>query len=339
MRKIVRLLWIAVVLLALSLVGGMVTISSYASPVSTTGAEDQIVVIPAGASQNEIGQILLEQGLVRSRWAFLAATRWLGYDGQLKAGEYRLSASSSLWEIIEKLYRGEVITYRLTIPEGYTAEQIRTQLLEAESLQGGQVESLFNDPGRVADWVPDERLAQLKSPLEGYLFPDTYQYTAGMSAADLVDMMLSRFRDLWNQERLAKLEALGLSIHEAVTLASIVEKEARLDEERPIIAAVYLNRLKRNMKLDADPTVLYALGKTPGEMLFYKDLEIDSPYNTYRYSGLPPGPIASPGLKSIDAVLNPADVPYLYFVARNDGSHEFAVNYAEHLQNVARYRQ
>jgi UPF0755 protein len=174
--------------------------------------------------------------------------------------------------------------------------------------------------------------------LEGYLFPATYTFPAGTTAREAVDVMVERFLDAWKPEWDARLQAMSISRHDAITMASIVEKEARKPEERPIISAVYWNRVKKGMRLQADPTVQYALPQHVARVL-YKDLDVDSKYNTYRNAGLPPGPIASPGEASIAAALSPADVPYLFFVARPDGGHEFRTTFAEHSKAIAKIEQ
>lgn len=325
-------------LVAVVLWAGSTAAWSLLSPMETSPARDVQVEVPAGASSRDIARLLEQDGLIRNQLAFRLLAKALGSDGKLKAGEYELSSGMTAWEIIEKMERGEVVTYSLTIPEGFSVAQIRQKMASTKMIDPTDFDRIRKDFTLVADWVPESGHSAISEPLEGYLFPETYTLTSGTDASQLVREMINRFRSIWTEERLEKLKARGLSLHQAVTLASIVEREAQLSAERPLIAAVYLNRLKLQMKLDADPTVLYALKKKPGEPLYRRDLDVELPYNTYRYAGLPPGPIANPGLASIDAVLNPADVPYLYFVSRNDGSHAFATSYRDQQKNVAKYQ-
>ncbi|MDI7248772.1 MAG: endolytic transglycosylase MltG [Bacillota bacterium] len=304
-------------------------------PVDTASGATVRVVIPAGSSVESIGEILYRSGLVRHPLVFRALVEWMGVSTRLRAGEYDLSPAMSLREIIRRLVKGEVVTYPFTVPEGFNVEQIadllaslgladRDRFLEAAS-RAELAPAPLPDPARV------------RYPLEGYLFPDTYRVPRGTSEPELVSLMVRRFQQVWEGELARKAAAQGISVHEVVTLASIVEKETGVPEERPLVAGVFWNRLKRGMPLQADPTVLYALGKV-GESPLRRDLQVDSPYNTYLYAGLPPGPIANPGEASLRAVLEPAAIDYLYFVARGDGTHHFSRTLREHLEAVRRYR-
>jgi UPF0755 protein len=235
--------------------------------------------------------------------------------------------------MLDAMQRGAVLTVPLTVPEGFTARQIADRVAAFSGV----------DPARVRELVDDSAFASalgVPGPtLEGYLFPDTYRFAEGLPPEDVLRAMVNRYRAWWTPERKARLEADALTERELVTLASIVEKEARVAPERPIIAGVYRNRLDRGMLLQADPTVQYALGE-PKERLLYRDIDAvaDHPYNTYTQPGLPPGPIASPGAASLEAALEPADVPYLFFVARPDGSHEFTRTAREHVNAKNRIR-
>lgn len=292
------------------------------------------VTIPPGASTAGIAARLAEAGVIRSPAAFRYLVRLRGSDGRLQAGTYLLGPGMSPPAIAAKLERGEVITVAFTVPEGLSAEEIARRLAARGLASEEELLAAFRDRGPVADLVPPE--LPVRYPLEGYLFPDTYRVAAGTPAAALAAAMVDRFRQVWTPALAARARELGLTPHQVVTLASIVEEEAQRPEERPVIAAVFHNRLRLGMPLQADPTVQYALRKY-GQRVLLADLEADSPYNTYRHGGLPPGPIASPGAAAILAVLHPAEVPYLYFVARPDGSHAFSVTLAEHRRNVARY--
>jgi UPF0755 protein len=236
--------------------------------------------------------------------------------------------------MLDQLERGSVQTVPLTIPEGFTLRQIGARIAAFTGDSPDSIRLLLGDPAFVSG---------LKVPgptLEGYLFPDTYRFADDLPARAVILALVERYREFWTLERRARLDSLGLTERELVTLASIVEKEARVGEERPVIAGVYWNRLQRGMLLQADPTVQYALGGEPRERLLYADIDsvAGHPYNTYTQPGLPPGPIASPGEAALDASLSPAEVPYLYFVARPDGSHEFTRTNREHINAKNRIR-
>lgn len=293
------------------------------------------VDIPAGASVESIGEMLHRAGLIRHPLVLRALVEWMGVATRLQAGEYDLSPAMSLREIISRLVRGEVVTYPFTIPEGYTVDQI-ADLLARHGL--ADRDRFLQAASRVelAPCPPPDP-GQVRYPLEGYLFPDTYRVRRGTSEAELVSLMVRRFQEIWNAGLAEKARARGISMHEAITLASIVERETGVPHERPLVAGVFWNRLQRGMPLQADPTVLYALGREGGTLL-RRDLEVDSPYNTYLYPGLPPGPIGNPGRAALLAVLEPASTDYLYFVARGDGTHYFSRTLGEHLQAIRRYR-
>jgi UPF0755 protein len=248
-----------------------------------------------------------------------------GRDRELKAGTYLFRRGASWNEVIDALTRGKGLVHPVTIPEGFALSSIAALLGRALSVPPESIVVAATDSAL-------RRRLDVPTPtLEGYLFPDTYTFADGTSPQEAVRMLVARFEKAWKPEWDAQLQALAMSRHDIITLASIIEKEARLAEERPVISAVYHNRLKIGMLLQADPTVQYALGKHVDRVL-YKDLEVDSRYNTYKHPGLPPGPIASPGAASIEAALFPANVPYLYFVAHPDGHHEFRQTFSEHTE-------
>jgi UPF0755 protein len=292
---------------------------------------------PAGAILERLEDegVLADAGLTRL-WLV-----WRLGDPPLHAGEYRFEGTASAHRVLDKLIRGEVVTHKVTLVEGQTLEETAATLAAAGFGDREAFERAMRDPAPIADLDP------VATDLEGYLFPDTYGFARGTSETEIVAALVRSARDRWARVEARRREAAGAepappaTVRELVTLASIVEKEARLDEERPRIAAVYANPLSRGIALYADPTVIFALkrlGRWDGN-LRRPDLELDSPYNTYRYPGLPPGPICSPGLASLLAAAAPADVPYLYFVSRNDGSHVFSETLAEHNRNVARWQK
>ncbi len=292
-------------------------------------------VVPSGATARDIAQILHEAGLIKSPVLFRLIAKYHGLDGRLKAGDYQLEAGLTMSEIVRRLEEGQVKTIAFTVPEGLTVVQV-AELLEQKGLVSkSEFLEAARDLSLVEEFLPAG--VQLGEPLEGYLFPETYHVGPDASAPEIVRLMLDTLKSHISADVSGKMAEMGYSLHEVLTLASIIEKEAVIDDERAIISGVYHNRLRINMKLDADPTVLYAHGRTHGS-LTYKDLDIESAYNTYRVSGLPPGPIASPGWKSIQAALYPAEVDYFYFVARDDSSHVFSRTLAEHNANVRRYQ-
>ncbi|WP_297058565.1 endolytic transglycosylase MltG [Thermosulfurimonas sp.] len=319
--------------LFLSLIVGLYLLGWYmeiTSPVSHKPAP-QVVFIPPDTPVKEVAHILKERKLIRSTWAFYLEGLRLGVLDKLKAGEYELSPHLSPAQILEKLARGEVITHIVTIPEGYNVWEIARLLDRAGLVSRREFLSLaFNATFAHSLGIPGPSV-------EGFLFPDTYYLVKGLSPAEIIKIMVSHFWKVWAKYE-KRAQEMGVSVYEVVTLASIVEKEAVFSREKPLIAAVYWNRLRRGMPLQADPTVRYALKRFRGR-LYYKDLRVANPYNTYRYPGLPPTPIANPGEDSLRAVLYPAKVPYLYFVSKGDGTHYFSSTYREHLRAVRRYRR
>ena len=296
------------------------------------GAE-RFVEIPQGTSTGAIGRRLAEAGVVPDTWTFRAAVWWTGRARALKAGEYRFEGLATPIDVVTQIAEGRVYSRALTFPEGLTLAEMAALF---ESRGFGSREDFLkaaSDPSLIKDLAPSAR------DLEGYLFPETYLLERTATAAQLVGRMVDRFRAVW-AEVTAGQAPEDLTPHQIVALASLVEKETAAPKERPLIAAVYRNRLRAGMAMQADPTVVYALmraGRYAGNIRKV-DLTIDSPYNTYRFPGLPPGPIAAPGRAALEAALTPADVRYLYFVSRNDGSHAFSATLTEHNANVQRFQ-
>jgi UPF0755 protein len=298
-----------------------------------TGSE-QFVEIPQGAGRRIIGERLVQGGVVRD-WLTFRVALWLTGEGRrLKAGEYRFDHPMTPADVIDKLARGDVFVIRLTFPEGLTSYEM-AKIFESHGLgTAASFVEAAKDVSIVRAIDPDA------TTLEGYLFPETYAVSRHTDAPKLVRLMAAQFEHAWTPELRAAAAERHLTAHQAVTLASIVEKETAQATERPAVAAVYQNRLKIGMPLQCDPTVIYALERagTYDGNIHKADLSIDSPYNTYKYPGLPPGPIASPGRPSLDAAVHPADVDYLYFVSRNDGTHVFARTLEEHNRNVKKFQ-
>lgn len=289
-------------------------------------------MIRNGATAGEIAKNLHQEGLIKNDQVFLIYARLTGNIDKMKAGQYLLTPSLNIPQIMDLIVKGKVATLSFTIPEGYHLRQIAEVLVK----QGITTEEDFWQAVREGDYDYSflQELPKSERRLEGYLFPDTYIIPVGMDIESVLDVMLKRFDHVYS--KLPPNET-GMTLHEVVTLASIVEGESRLDVERPSIASVFLNRLEIKMKLDSDATIQYLFDKRK-ERVLYKDLEIDSPYNTYRNRGLPPGPIGSPGEASLRAVLQPEQTNYLYFVAKKDGSgeHVFARTLEEHNANKRR---
>ena len=288
-----------------------------------SGSGEVRVLVPRGATLRVAAESLAKAGVVQNETAFRLYGMLRGSDRSIRAGTYVFKRGTSWGEVLDDLRGGKGLEHAITIPEGWSLIQIVPQLARVLEVPVDSVRAAVRDTALL------HRLDVPTPTLEGYLFPDTYVFPDGTTARAAIRVMVERFERVWQPEWNARLQALAMSRHDVMALASIVEKEARLPEERPVIAAVYLNRLKAGMLLQADPTVQYALGKHVARVLF-KDLEVESPYNTYKHTGLPPGPIASPGKPAIVAALNPANVPYTYFVAHPDGHHEFTTNFAAH---------
>jgi UPF0755 protein len=291
------------------------------------------VEVRRGQRTATILQQMQKAGVVRDQWIPLVYMQLLRRNDSLKAGVYEFTKPLSAVEVVDKLVRGEVVLKTITVREGLDRFAVG-KIFAAEGLgTEEQWNQATGEPDLIRDIAPDAE------SLEGYLFPDTYKFDPGTSAATIVKAMVANFRKHWGSE-LATITT-GLNPHQTVTLASIVETEARLPQERPVVASVYMNRVRRRMLLGADPTVIYAMklaGRWNGNIR-KADLQMASPYNTYRTPGLPPGPIANPGLASLRAAAAPATTPYLYFVARNDGSHVFATSNEEHNRNVEKYQR
>jgi UPF0755 protein len=290
--------------------------------------------VPAGAPFSDVADTLAERGLVRSPRLFSIYGRLRGDDQDIRAGRYSLEHGASWGEILEILTTGRVVTETVTIPEGFRLTQIAERLSAITEQPSDSVLAQLVEPGA------DTLLGVPGPGLEGYLFPDTYRFTPGVGVDVVVRAMVDRYHAFWTPERRERLDSTGLTERQLVTLASIVQAEARVADEMPRIASVYVNRLRRGMLLQADPTVLYALGG-PRDRLLYAAIDSvgDSPYNTYRRPGLPPGPIGAPGAAALEAALHPSGEAYLYFVARLDGTHVFSRTLAEHNRNVAEYHR
>ena len=294
------------------------------------------IIIPLNSTSASIAESLSENRLIKSSFAFVLYTRLKGLDSRLKAGDYLFRSNQSTPEIINQLVAGKETYRKVTIPEGYNVKQIAELLSNEKIIAKEAFYSEINSGTFDYDFLIE--YPDVRNKMEGYLFPDTYYFGRELSPHSVVDLMLRRFAEKMqtlNYKQRAQKE--GLTLHQALTIASMVEKEAKSAKERPIIAGVIENRLRRNMPLQVDATIQFALGRQEPK-LYYKDLEIKSPYNTYRNTGLPPGPIASPGEASLLAAVSPVKTDYLYYVAKPDGTHAFAKTLQEHTANMNKYQ-
>jgi UPF0755 protein len=331
MKKLAALV---LILLIAAGAGAWVLYSRANAPFRSYDAPELLVSIPQGTGTAAIGARLVETGVVRDTLTFRIAL-WLSGDARrLQAGDYRFDAPMTARQVIDKIARGDVDVLAITFPEGLTIAEM-SKIFDSSGL--GDAASFVKAAGQgmlIHDIDSDA------TNLEGYLFPDTYNVPRKTDASALVRLMVERYRKVAGELAGVEGASQGLTARQLVTLASMVEKETSRADERPVVAAVYLNRLRTGMPMQCDPTVIYALqraGRYDGN-LRRADLTFDSLYNTYRYPGLPPGPIAAPGRASLEAAIRPAQVEYLYFVSRNDGSHEFAATLSEHNRNVNRYQ-
>lgn len=287
----------------------------------------QTVVVRAGMDAAQIGRLLEAKGIISNAAVFHVAAKWHRLDGALQAGEYSFPPKATVADVIERLSRGQTNQVSLTIPEGWTVEQI-AQAIGNRGL--GDPAKVLAHAQKMAPYSYIPAVQQQKYRVEGFLFPDTYSLAKGMGEEEILRLLAAQFDQKLTADMRKRAEALGLSPYQLITLASIVEREAQREEERPIIAAVFLKRLQIGMPLQSCATIQYILGDPKAELTI-QDTQIQSPYNTYLIPGLPPGPVSNPGLASIQAVLQPTQHELLYFVARKDGSHIFSRTYAEHL--------
>ena len=335
MKKFLGLFLIAAIVAVLAAVaGGTMLWGRLHEPYKGYEEAEKFVEIPPGSGAADIRRRLIDAGVVRDDFTLRAALRWTGSSRGLQAGEYRFDRPMTAVEVVDKLSRGEVYGHRITFPEGLTVAEMAKIF---ESREFGTAREFVQAAGNAA---LVRELDPAASDLEGYLYPETYALPRKTPASRLVAMMVDRFKAAYTEDLRRQAEEQQLTTRQVVTLASLIEKETAKEEERALVAAVYRNRMRIGMGMQADPTVVYALqkaGRYDGNIR-REDLAFDSPYNTYRYPGLPPGPIAAPSAASLKAALNPSDAKYLYFVSRNDGSHVFAETLDEHNANVQEYQ-
>lgn len=304
---------------------------SYFKEPASLNAEPRMVLIGSGQTFDTVTRILHEKEIIQNPFKFKLIARIMNFDRNVKAGEYLLAASMSPEKILETLVDGKVYLYRISIPEGYTLNQIASLLDEKGVFNGTEFLKAANDS------TLTEQLGINAKNIEGYLFPETYFFAKDVSARNIISTMVKQFHITFNPIWEKRPADLTFSIHEIVTLASMIEKETGTEEERPLVSSVFHNRLNKNMRLQSDPTVIYGVEDFDGN-LSRKHLNTPTPYNTYTTSGLPPGPIANPGKASLEAAILPAETPYLYFVSKKDKTHFFSTNYDDHKEAVRKYQ-
>jgi UPF0755 protein len=332
MLKIVR---IALILAALILLVFISWFAFHFHHPNKGRTEEIIFEVKKGDTASGIAHHLKEKGLIRQEAIFVLGYKLFYSPHSLKAGEYAVRPPQSTKEILELIIEGRVVLHPITIPEGLTRREIALHLQSAASVSDeafltatDQVELIDDIDAKAID-------------LEGYLFPETYHFSKDFGVTDIVSAMVFQFRAVFDKEWQDRAEEIGMTVREVVILASLIEKETSLPKERELVSSVFHNRLAKGMKLDCDPTIIYALKQERRfeDRLRTKDLRYDTPYNTYLYPGLPPGPIANPGKESLRAALYPADTDYFYFVSRNDGSHHFSRTFREHQNAVIKYQK
>jgi UPF0755 protein len=292
----------------------------------------KVVMIPDGSTFQQVAALLERERLIKSRSVFVLFGKSQSAERKVHAGEYELNPGMTPAEILSKLLNGQVLLHPLTIPEGLTVAQIADLVSQQGLTDRVEFLRLAKDRAFIAS------LGIKAETLEGYLYPNTYKFPRAVKAREVLATMVEQLRQVVGSDLLARMQELKMTMHEVLTLASVIEKETGSGGERPEISAVFHNRLKKHIPLQSDPTVIYGLPAFDGN-LHKKDLSSPSPYNTYRVQGLPPGPIANPGIQAIRATLYPSDSRSLYFVSRNDGTHQFSTTLIEHNQAVEKYQK
>lgn len=316
------------ILLVLSILCLGIVIYGVTKQVTGTNGEKFVIMVKPGMGARDIGNLLYEHGVINSVFLFQVVSKIEGMENSLQAGEYVVNKKMTIQQIVGILVNGETSYQQMTIPEGYTVEQIAKLLQEKQLGNGAKFKGFAQSSVPYPYMVNNNSNVVYKA--EGYLFPDTYRVAKGATEEQILKMMVNQFDKQFTAAMRARATELGLTIKEVIILASLVEKEAQLPSDRPIIAGVFLNRLQQDMPLQSCATIQYILGYPKAE-LTVQDTEISSPYNSYQHRGLPPGPIANPGMAAITAVLQPDKTDYLYFVADSQGAHHFSKTYEEHL--------
>jgi UPF0755 protein len=326
--------WIIAVVIAMAVVAGAVTVKMMMGPAADPSIAQpmQVVIVPEGVSFRQVASLLKSRKLIRSRAAFTLLAKLTSADRRIIPGEYELHAGMQGSEILAKLFNGRVVLHPVTIPEGFTAVQIG-EVLEQKGLAKREAfVKLVHDRGFIHSLELDT------ASLEGYLFPETYRFPRNVDTKEIVAAMVKAFWRTFTSEFRERAKELNMTVHQVLTLASVIEKETSVESEQGIVSGVFHNRLRRRIPLQSDPTVIYGLRAFDGN-LRKRDLVAYSPYNTYRIRGLPPGPIANPGAGALRAALFPVKSTFLYFVSRNNGTHEFSSTLTEHNRAVQKYQR
>lgn len=300
------------------------------TPISSASSESITITVPRGQSLDALTDLLHRKGFLQHPVKFKLLARIYGHHRMIKAGEYRFSTGMTPTEILDHLYAGDVLLHRLTIPEGFNIRQIAERVGEDGICRQDAFLAVATDPAFA------KKMGINAQTVEGYLFPDTYFFEKNTPPQKIIATMIRHFRSVFSDKWQKRAKEMGMTVHEIMTLASIIEKESADNKERPIIASVFYNRLERHMRLESDPTVIYGIKDFNGD-LTTRDLDQKTPYNTYQIYGLPPGPICNPGIESIRAALYPAKTDYLYFVAKPDKTHHFSRTLAAHDRAVRKY--
>jgi UPF0755 protein len=329
------LAWVVALVVLLLAVGLLLVLFLVRAPYQGYAGEDVVVSIAPRTPSMTIFTLLESKGVLKDARLAMVALKIFHRGKTLKAGEYRFSGARTPEQVVLALVAGDVVTYRITVPEGFSAEEVFTLFASQGFSTLRDYQALFQNPGEL------EGLPKDAPTLEGFLFPDTFTITRSMGAREILGAMTRQFARRLPEGFEQKARAQGMSVLEATTLASLVEKETAVPAERPIVAGVYRNRLRKGMLLQCDPTTIYALKRlgTWRGSLARSELAVDEPYNTYVRPGLPPGPICNPGIASLRAAITPADVPFLYFVAAGDGAHLFSADYEAQQRNAVRYHE
>ncbi len=332
MRKTVLLIVIPLFIIVCLASGLILELKIFATtPANTAASKNIVITVHPGQTLKTTADRLHKENIIKNAAKFVLIARFKGYDKRLKAGEYLLSAAMAPMQLLAIMVKGTVKLYKLTIPEGYNLYQI-AELVDAAN---------FGTKNDFIKAATDTALARKngleEETFEGYLFPDTYFFPKEVTIEKIISTMVRRFWSVFVPEWQARAKDLGLSVHQVVTLASIIEKETGASFERPIISSVFHNRLKKKMRLESDPTVIYGIKNFDGN-LTRKHLTTRTPYNTYKIRGLPIGPIANPGSASLEAALYPDKTPYIFFVARKDSTHQFSTNLKQHNRAVRKYQ-
>ena len=311
--------------------GGYYHLINYATTPTGLSSGETVVTVDRGQSLKQTAQILETHGLINQPFKFRLLARIKGADKRIQAGEYILASNLSPGDILDKMVSGKVRLYKFTVPEGSNLNQIADIIDSAGLVDHKEFLQLADDTRFI------ENIGNGAVSLEGYLFPDTYFFPKNVAAERIIETMIDRLQSELTDDWIQRASEINFTIHEVITLASIIEKETGAAAERPLISSVFHNRLKKKMRLETDPTVIYGIKNFDGN-LTRKHLETKTPDNTYRISGLPPGPIASPGKAAIEAALYPAKTSYLFFVSKKDGTHQFSTNLADHNRAIRKYQ-